>query len=199
MLLIKVSFLRARFWIFWNVIIVSLFFALKNCLPYCRLRLQDIEWVGKQVFYHLIWTWNCGLLCRSSFTYMKKKSGPRTDPCAVVILLLTILWLSTLYYFVYWQNIFFSWGKSRTSYCLCPLCHSIWIFLVVYLYIVINFIKRWYQQKLQCNIFLNLLVSVYFQLLTLVHCLVLTHLVGNHIEQDKTILFPENYRDVFMY
>ena len=60
---------------------------------------------------------------------------------------------------------FFSWGKSRTIHFLCPLCYSSRVFVVVYS-------DRLYQklfldqQKLKGSIFLCLVVSVYFQLLT---------------------------------
>ena len=109
-----------------------------------------------------------------------------------VELLLKSFWLRT-YYFVYWQTVFFSWGKRRTIHWLCTLCHSSQVFLVVYCDRLYLF---WDQQKLQRNIFLHLAMSVYLQLLTLVHCQ-LTHIVGNQFEQDKSnFVFPENCRDV---
>ena len=40
---LKVIFLRARFWSFWNVVIVSLFFWPHNCVPYCKCD-SNSEW-----------------------------------------------------------------------------------------------------------------------------------------------------------
>ena len=59
------------------------------------------------------------------------------------------------YYFLYWQTVFFSWGKSRTIHWLCPFCHNSQVFLLVYC-------DRLYQKLFWDQHFFWLVVSVYF-------------------------------------
>ena len=105
--------------------------------------------------------------------------------------MLKFLWLRT-HYFLYWQIVSSSWGKSRTIHWLSPLCHSSRVLLIVYC-------DRLYQRlflrskKTPVQYFPASSCVCIFSLID-----ISALLVGNQTKQVKSnFVFPENCSDVY--